>query len=98
MDFFKKKIDFFKQTHPLSLIFYHVFRQCPCLAWSVFPEGGTTSFQFSNSSFIKAHLQNTQLVLNSYIVQDKYMINKRDMKMVSYNVLVESKNGVKVVY
>ncbi|CAJ2648299.1 unnamed protein product [Trifolium pratense] len=51
----------------------------------------------SNRSFIKAQLQNTKLDLNGFIVQDRYMISKRDIKTVSY-IPVESKNGAKVVH
>jgi F-box interacting protein len=51
----------------------------------------------SNRSFIKAQLQNTQLDLNGFIVQDRYMMSKRDIKTVSY-IPVESKNSAKVVH
>nr|XP_012570867.1 uncharacterized protein LOC105852025 [Cicer arietinum] len=51
----------------------------------------------SSRSFMKAQLKNANLVLNGFIVQDRYMLCKHDIKTVSY-IPVETRNGGKVVH
>lgn len=51
----------------------------------------------SSPSFIKDQLKNTKLVLNGFIVQDRYMFCKHDVKTISY-IPVEPKNAAKVVH